>query len=104
MDVYYIQDNKLRDCSNLSSLTLVKNRAYIVMSEVPTFAEYQEAQSQQSNNAPRRRVTLGRDAEQVATGCENLNVSDKPVKMILNGQLFILRGEKMFDATGRLVK
>ena len=102
MDVYYIQDNKLRDCSNLSSLTLVKNRAYIVMSEVPTFAEYQAAQT--SNPAPRRRVTLGRDAEQVATGCENLNVSDKPVKMIIDGQLFILRGEKMFDATGRLVK
>ena len=35
---------------------------------------------------------------------ENLNVSDKPVKMIINGQLFILRGEKMYDAKGQLVK
>jgi hypothetical protein len=25
-------------------------------------------------------------------------------KVLINGQLFILRGEKMYDATGRLVK
>jgi hypothetical protein len=103
MDVYYIQDNKLRDCSNLSSLTLVKNRAYIVMSEVPTYAEYQEAQ-QQSNNAPRRRVTLGRDAENAAQGFENILGGDQPMKVMIDGTLYILRGEKVFDATGRLVK
>ena len=52
----------------------------------------------------RRRVTMGVQGTQVATGCENLNVSDKPVKMLINGQLFILRGEKMYDAKGQLVK
>ena len=52
----------------------------------------------------RRRITMGLQGTQVATGCENLNVSDKPVKMIINGQLFILRGEKMYDAKGQLVK
>ena len=57
------------------------------------------------NPAPgRRRITMGVQGTQVATGCENLNVSDKPVKMLINGQLFILRGEKMYDAKGQLVK
>lgn len=43
-------------------------------------------------------------APQVATGCENIEASDKPTKVMINGQLFIIRGEKTFDATGRLVK
>lgn len=103
MDVYYIEANKLRDCSNLFSLTLVANRAYIVMSEVPTYAQYQEAQ-QQSNNAPRRRVTLGRDAENAAQGFENILGGDQPMKVMIDGTLYIIRGEKVFDATGRLVK
>ncbi len=52
----------------------------------------------------RRRVTMGVQGEQVVTGVENLNASEQPVKMIIDGKLYILRGEKMFDATGRLVK
>ena len=73
------------------------------MSDVPTYAEYQAAQT--SNPAPRRRVTLGRNAEQVATGIEDVQ-GDKVqcTKMLINGQLFILRGEKMYDAKGQLVK
>lgn len=38
------------------------------------------------------------------TGLDELNTSETPTKVIINGQLFIIRGEKMFDATGRLVK
>ncbi len=52
----------------------------------------------------RRRVTMGVNGQNTATGMENLNSSDKPVKLLINGQIFILRGEKLFDATGRLVK
>lgn len=52
----------------------------------------------------RRRVTMGVQGSQIATGIENLNASDKPMKLMINGQIFILRGEKLFDATGRLVK
>lgn len=52
----------------------------------------------------RRRVTMGVQGEQVVTGVENLNASEQPVKLLINGQIFILRGEKMYDATGRLVK
>ena len=52
----------------------------------------------------RRRVTMGVNGQNTATGVENLNSSEKPVKLLINGQIFILRGEKLFDATGRLVK
>lgn len=102
---YYFANNKLWSCENLVGvgLTLNEHRAYIDFTKVPTYAQY-EASKQQQNSAPRRRVSLEMNGEQVATGCENLNVSDKPVKMIINGQLFILRGEKMYDAKGQLVK
>lgn len=104
-DILYIAQNKLWNCEDLvtSDLEVVNNRAYIVMSQVPTYADYQAAQT--SNPAPRRRVTLGRNAEQVATGIEDVQ-GDKVqcTKMLINGQLFILRGEKMYDAKGQLVK
>ena len=105
-DILYIAQNKLWNCEDLveSGLILNDHRAYINMSDVPTYAEY-EASKQNSNAPSRRRVTLGRNAEQVATGVENVQ-GDKVqcTKVLINGQLFILRGEKMYDATGRLVK
>ena len=52
----------------------------------------------------RRRVSLGVQQAEVATGLEDLNVGDQPIKIMINGQMYILRGEKMYDATGRLVK
>ena len=52
----------------------------------------------------RRRVAMNVNGEQVATGFENLNASEKPVKLMIDGNIFILRGEKLYDATGRLVK
>ena len=50
-----------------------------------------------------RRIAIGQ-APQVATGMENVDASAQPVKTIINGQLYILRGEKMYDAQGKLVK
>ena len=104
--IYYFAQNKLWLCDNLvgSYLILNEHRAYIDLTHVPTYAEYEATKQQQQNPAPRRRVSLEMNGEKIATGCENLNVSDKPVKMIINGQLFILRGEKMYDAKGQLVK
>ena len=52
----------------------------------------------------RRRLVVGAGAPQVTTGTENIEASETPVKVMIDGQLFILRGEKMYDATGRLVK
>ena len=56
------------------------------------------------NGAPRRRIVMGAQGEQVATGIDNLEASEKPLKLMIDGQMYILRGEKLFDATGRLVK
>ena len=55
------------------------------------------------NNA-RRRITMNVQNTDAATGFENIEASDKPMKLMIDGQMFILRGEKMYDATGRLVK
>ena len=52
----------------------------------------------------RRRVTMGVNGKDTATGIDAINASEKPMKLIIDGQMFILRGQKMFDATGRLVK
>lgn len=103
-NILYIASNKLWNCEDLVGIGLevVANRAYIVMSEVPTYADYQAAQT--SNPAPRRRVTLGKDEAQVVTGFGELETSETPVKVLINGQIFIIRGEKMFDVTGKLVK
>jgi hypothetical protein len=51
-----------------------------------------------------RRVVLGVNGKDEAQGFENLNASETPMKVMIDGTLYILRGEKVFDATGRLVK
>ena len=73
------------------------NRAYIKLEEVPNYP----------TSAPlpgRRRVSMSVQGVQAPTGLDELNAGDAPVKVMINGELFILRGEKMYDATGRLVK
>lgn len=83
---------------------------FVVNIEVPAYRCYIDypavlADAPAPAPAPgRRRVTMGVNGQNTATGMENLNSSDKPVKLLINGQIFILRGEKLFDATGRLVK
>lgn len=52
----------------------------------------------------RRRVIMGVNGKDEAQGFENLNASETPMKVMIDGTLYILRGEKVFDATGRLVK
>ena len=54
----------------------------------------------------RRRVSMSAVRE-TPTGLENgelINGENGVQKVLINGELFILRGEKMYDATGRLVK
>jgi hypothetical protein len=41
---------------------------------------------------------------QGTTGVENINASEAPVKTVIDGTMYIIRGEHMFDATGRMVK
>ena len=73
------------------------NRAYLDMTGVPAYSNNQQG-------APRRRVTMTVHGEQTTTGIDALNAAEAPVKVMINGQMYILRGEKMYDATGRLVK
>ena len=75
------------------------NRAYIHMDGVPT-----EPSTPQVGQAPRRRVGMTVHGEQTTTDIDALNAAEAPVKVMINGQMYILRGEKMYDATGRLVK
>ena len=94
---YILQDNKIKKVvgGNNSNVFVTKNRAYIQLGSV-----------NKNEPAPvpgRRRVAIGQ-APQVATGMESVDASAQPVKMIIDGQLYILRGEKMYDAQGKLVK
>ena len=96
-DVYYFAQRALWSCVDLTSLSLPANRAYVKLSEIDYISD--------PNPAPgRRRITMTVNGEKVATDVENLNASEAPVKLIIDGKMYILRGEKLFDATGRLVK
>ena len=54
---------------------------------------------------PGRRVKSMPMAPQVATGVDQVLSDQVPnTKVLINGQLFILHGEKMYDAKGQLVK
>ncbi len=96
-DVYYFAQKALWSCDGAIDLTVGANRAYVKLSEIDYLTD--------PNPAPgRRRVTMAVNGEKVTTDIENFNASEKPVKLLINGQIFILRGEKLFDATGKLVK
>lgn len=96
-DIYYFADHALWSCADISTLSVPANRAYVKLSEVNNIGS--------SSPAPGRRyITMGVNGKDAATGFDQLNASDAPMKMIIDGQLFILRGEKLYDATGRLVK
>ena len=96
-DVYYFAQRALWSCDGLASLSLPANRAYVKLSEIGEV-------SSPTPNPARRRITMAVNGEKVATGIDNLEASEKPLKLMIDGQMYILRGEKLFDATGRLVK
>lgn len=52
----------------------------------------------------RNRIRMSVQNTNVATGVDAINASETPMKLLINGELFILRGEKMYDAKGQLVK
>ena len=95
-NVYYFAGHALWDCSDLTSLEVKANRAYVKMDEVG---------SASPSPAPGRRyITMDTHGKNTTTGVGELNANEAPVKMIIDGKMFILRGEKLYDATGRLVK
>ncbi len=94
-NIMYIANNKLWDCSDLvgSYLDVVANRAYIF--------NYAGIGAAPAHAPGKRYIVVGKDQ---ATGFDQLEASEAPMKLIIDGQLFILRGEKMYNANGQLVK
>lgn len=93
---YMVKDNSIRLCGE-GWFRVGAERAYLDMSAGVNTVAHAPA-------AGRRRVCLTNQEAQVATGMDALNASETPVKMMIDGQLFILRGEKMYNANGQLVK
>ena len=97
---YYIIYNNMYYHVNTDNVKILANRAYIKLSEIPGNEPAQDPDP----TKVRRRISMTAYGTQTATGIDALNASDAPVKVLINGQLFILRGEKMYDAKGQLVK
>lgn len=97
---YYIIYNNMYYHVNTDNVKILANRAYIKLSEIPGNEPAQDPDP----TKVRRRISMSAYGTQTATGINALNASDAPVKVLINGQLFIIRGEKMFDAKGQLVK
>ena len=93
----YIIYNNMLYLVDSENVYVGANRAYLNMDAVPAYTGAASAPG-------RRRVVMAVHSEQNATGVDALNATETPVKMIIDGQLYILRGEKLFDATGHLVK
>ena len=93
---YIIYNNALYYV-NTNNVYVGEHRAYLNMNGVPNY------EPQQGNNA-RRRVTMAVYGKDEAQGFDNLESGDAPKKVMIEGTLYIFRGEKQYDATGRLVK
>ena len=94
-DVYMLFSNELRPVGDNNHLDA--NRAYVKLGELNAVAEAPQS-------APGRRVRAMPMQPQVATGFEAAEANEAPRKVLINGELFIIRGEKMYDAKGQLVK
>ena len=94
-DVYYFAQKALWSCVDLTSLSVPANRAYVKLSEIPAA----------SAPAPGRiRMLMNVNGYNTPTGIDQITNEPMTNKVIIDGRLFILCGEKMYDATGRLVK
>lgn len=95
-NIYMLFSNELRPIGSNNHLDA--HRAYVLYNEL-------QAVSTDPVPAPGRRVKAMPMQKDAATGVGNVQGNNvQCTKVLINGQLFILRGEKMFDATGRLVK
>ena len=100
---YGLQNNIFKLIYSTSSTENILNeRAYVEISP-----SRQPSTTQVSMPAPgRRRLSVGAGAPQIATGLEDGELMNDGMvkKVLINGELFIIRGEQMYDATGRIVK
>ena len=98
-DLYLVIGNKLCQATGVAGITvnnsLPANRAYVILDVVP---------DGKPASAPGRNVRSMPMHKNAATGMDELNASEAPRKMIIDGKMYIFRGEKMYNANGQLVK
>lgn len=93
-DVYILKDNKIRQRTTGNFLSA--NRAYILYNELQPVPAAGFAPGKNVRGLP-----LQKDEAQ---GFENLEGGEKPIKVLINGQLYILRGENVYNANGQIVQ
>ncbi len=96
-NTFVIYDNSVFRI-NQEGTKLKSERCYININST------EPSRTAKSSIPGRRRISMSVQNTNVATGVDAINASETPMKLMIDGQLFILRGEKMYDATGRLVK
>ena len=96
-DNNYIIYNNMLYLVNSDNVYVGDHRAYLNMDAVPNYSGAASAPG-------RRRVTMSVHGEQTTTGIDALNAAEAPVKVLINGQMYILRGEKMYNVNGQVVK
>lgn len=92
--MYMVQNNKIVKCNPANS-GVAENRAYFNGTELEALG---------SAPAPmpgRRRITMGTESENTATGTEDVIAPEgQTLKLIENGQLIIIRNGEKFNAQG----
>ena len=96
-NVYYFSGTKFYAVNKRQTdLTVPANRAYIDLNEPHQAAPARDGV---------RRLIFDAQGYNTPTDMKNVQNDENNIqKILINGELFILRGEKMYDATGRLVK
>ena len=89
-DEYILTGGVIRFCEG--SCTVPANRAYIVLAEVST--------EQKPIQEGRRRISMTVQGENEATGLDNITTTDAPVKVLVNGQLIIIREGVKYNVQG----
>lgn len=95
---YFLYNNQyyVVDHAAVGLVAVGNYRAYIKLSDVDGYP---------SEPAPgRRRVSMNVNGKQVATDLENVSNANAPRKVLINGRMFIMIGEKMYDVTGQIAK
>lgn len=95
-NIYLVIGNELRRVDGQTGNTLPAYRAYVDLDEIDMISTPSPAPGKKVRSMP-----MQKDAAQ---GFENIQASDKPVKVVIDGALYILRGENVYDATGQMVK
>ena len=94
-DVYLLINNAIRPRTTGNFLNA--NRAYILYNELDPLPA--------AGFAPGKRVRAIPMQGQTATGMDNVQGDDvQCTKVLIDGQMYILRANRMYDVTGKLVK